>query len=251
MEKITKHREASIGVVQVVIIILLVASSFLLGSLWTKVQILERGGAVTASNPTTATPPAAAQPSPQEAKDVPKVTEDDHIRGDKNAQIALIEYSDTECPFCKRFHPTAQQVIDNYKGKVMWVYRHYPLSFHANAQKEAEASECANELGGSDVFWKYLDTVYDRTTSNGTGFALDKLAPLAKELGLNETKFKECLDSGKYADHVKEDMNGGSKAGVTGTPGNILLSVKTGKTSLIPGAVPYETVKAVIDEMLK
>lgn len=251
VEKAIKHREVSGGVVQAIIIVLLVVCSFLLGSLWTKVQILERGGAVTASNPPAATPPAAAQPSPQEAKDVPKVTKDDHVRGDRNAQIALIEYSDTECPFCKRFHPTAQQVIDNYKGKVMWVYRHYPLSFHANAQKEAEASECANEFGGPDVFWKYLDTVYERTTSNGTGFALDKLVPLAVELGLSQTKFRECLDSGKYTDRVKEDMNGGSKAGVTGTPGNILLDTKTGKTVLISGAVPFETLKSAIDEMLK
>jgi len=250
VEKGTKHRETTGGLVQAVIVILLVVCSFLLGSLWTKVQILERGGVVTASNPPVATPPAA-QPPTQEAKDVPKVTKDDHIRGDRNSGIALIEYSDMECPFCKRFHPTAQQIIDTYKGKVMWVYRHYPLSFHANAQKEAEASECANELGGNDAFWKYLDAVYERTTSNGTGFALDKLVPLAKELGLNETKFKECLDSGKYADHVKEDMNGGSKAGVTGTPGNILLTIKTGKSNLIAGAVPFETIKAAIDEMLK
>ncbi len=250
MEKGTKHRETTGGLVQAVIVILLVVCSFLLGSLWTKVQILERGGVVTASNPPVATPPAA-QPPTQEAKDVPKVSKDDHVRGDRNAKIALIEYSDMECPFCKRFHPTAQQVLDAYKGKVMWVYRHYPLAFHANAQKEAEAVECANELGGSDAFWKYLDTVYERTTSNGTGFALDKLVPLAVELGLNEAKFKECLDSGKYATHVKADMDGGTKAGVTGTPGNILLDTKTGKTRLIPGAVPFETMKSAIDEMLK
>lgn len=267
MEKITKHHETSGeqptiviqqpgGVIQAVVVVLLVVCSFLLGSLWTKVQILERGGIIAAANPSVInSPPAAAapaaQPPVQEAKDVPKVTKDDHVRGDRNARIALIEYSDMECPFCKRFHPTAQQVLDAYKGKVMWVYRHYPLAFHANAQKEAEASECANELGGSDAFWKYLDTVYERTTSNGTGFALDKLVPLAVELGLNEAKFKECLDSGKYADYVKEDMNGGSKAGVTGTPGNILLDTKSGKTSLIPGAVPFESMKSAIDEMLK
>lgn len=266
MEKVTKHHETSGeqptivvqqigGTVQAVVIILLAVCSFLLGSLWTKVQILERGGLIAASNPSVANQPAAtapiAPPPAQEAKDVPKVSQEDHVRGDRNAQVALIEYSDMECPFCKRFHPTAQQVIDTYKGKVMWVYRHYPLSFHANAQKEAEAVECANELGGSDAFWKYLDTVYERTTSNGTGFALDKLVPLAKELGLDETKFTLCLDSGKYAAHVKDDMDGGSKSGVTGTPGNILLNIKTGKSNLIAGAVPFETMKAAIDEILK
>ncbi|MEK7141627.1 MAG: DsbA family protein [Patescibacteria group bacterium] len=268
MEKVAKRHEVSSeqptivvqqigGVIQAVVIILLIVCAFLLGSLWTKVQILERGGVSTASVPVIGQPSSggsAAQavlPPTQDAKDVPKITKDDHVRGDRISRIALIEYSDIECPFCKRFHPTAQQVIDAYKGKVMWVYRHYPLAFHANAQKEAEAVECANELGGNDAFWKYLDALYDRTTSNGTGFALDKLMPLAVEIGLNEAKFTACLDSGRYASHVKDDMNGGSKAGVTGTPGNILLDTKTGKTNLIPGAVPFETMKAAIDEMLK
>lgn len=238
----------------VVVVIILLVQSFFLGSLWTKVEILQKGGITTAKAPApSAGGQAAAVPQapPQTASDVPKVSKDDHIRGDKNARLALIEYSDIECPFCKRFHPTAQQVVDTYKGKVMWVYRHYPLSFHANAQKEAEAVECANEQGGNDAFWKYLDSIYERTTSNGTGFALDKLVPLAKELGLDETKFKLCLDGGKFADHVKQDMDGGTKAGVTGTPGNIILDTKTGATRLIPGAVPFEQVKAVIDEMLK
>lgn len=244
------------GVVQAAVIILLVVCSFLLGSLWTKVQILERGGLIAATNPQVTNQPSvvatpAVRPPAQEAKDVPKVTKDDHVRGDRNARIALIEYSDLECPFCKSFHPTVKQVLDAYKGQVMWVFRHYPLSFHANAEKEAEASECVGELGGADVFWKFVDTVYERTTSNGTGFALDKLAPLAVELGLDQGKFTSCLDSGKYQKLVKDVMNGGSLAGVSGTPGNILLDTKTGKTRLIPGALPFENFKAAIDEMLK
>lgn len=268
VEKVARHHEPLVekptiviqqvgGVIQAIVIILLVVCSFLLGSLWTKVQILERGGGgVAARNPQggsqpPAAPPQAGQPPVQEAKDVPKVTKDDHIRGNQGARIALIEYSDLECPFCKSVHPTIKQTLEEYKDQVMWVYRHYPLSFHANAQKEAEASECANELGGSDAFWKYVDAIYERTTSNGTGFALDKLAPLAGEIGLNEAKFKECLDSGRYEKHVKDDMDGGSKAGVTGTPGNILLDTKTGKTRLIPGAVPLVNFKSAIDELLK
>lgn len=246
-DPIVEKREKS-NIVQVTIIILLVVCAFLLGSLWTKVQILERVGGNPPSAPAA---PSAQPPAPQEAKDVPKITKDDHVRGDRNATIALIEYSDIECPFCKRFHPTARQVMDAYNGRVMWVYRHFPLSFHANAQKEAEASECANALGGNDAFWKYLDAIYERTASNGTGFALDKLVPLAVEQGLSEAAFKECLDSGRFEKYVAEDMVGGSKAGVTGTPGNILLNTKTGKMSLIPGAVPFETIKSAIDEMMK
>lgn len=197
--------------------------------------------------------PAAPQrpPQPETAQDVPPVDpQKDHIRGNQNAQVAVIEYSDFECPFCKRVHPTYQQIMKEYGDKVMWVYRHYPLSFHANAQKEAEASECVAELGGNDAFWKFTDAIYERTTSQGTGFALDKLAPLAKEVGVNEAKFQSCLDSGKYAQKVKDDMDGGNKAGVNGTPGNIIVNLKTQKNSLVSGAQPFENFKSAIDSLL-
>lgn len=234
------------------VIVILVVQAFFLGSLWTKVEVLKGGGVATQQPPVgQVAGTAEAPPVPQTADDVPKISDRDHIRGDKNARLALIEYSDIECPFCKQFHPTAQRVVDEYKGQVQWIFRHYPLSFHANAQKEAEAVECANEQGGNDAFWKMTDTIYEQTTSNGTGFALDKLGPLAGELGLDQAKFQECLDSGRYAQLVKDDMDGGTKAGVNGTPGNILLDTKTGATQLIPGAVPFEQIKTTIEGMLK
>ncbi len=181
---------------------------------------------------------------------VPPLSDKDHVRGDKNAKVTLIEYSDFECPFCKKVYPTMNQILDQYKGKIKIVYRHFPLSFHANAQKEAEASECANELGGNDAFWKYHDKIFERTTSNGTGFALDKLVPLAKEIGLDENKFKTCLDSGKYAQYVKDNEAGGQSAGITGTPGNIIMNAK-GDTKLLSGALPFELFKQALDQSLK
>lgn len=190
-----------------------------------------------------------APPQSQTADNVPKITDKDHIRGNREAKVALIEYSDLECPFCKRFHPTAQQVLEEYGDEVSWVYRHFPLSFHANAQKETEAAECANEQGGGEKFWAYVDAISERTTSNGTGFALDKLTPLAEELELDGEKFRECLDSDKYAQHVKDEMAGGQAAGVNGTPGNIILNRESGETRLIPGAVPFETIRAAIEEV--
>ncbi len=250
MEKSQKSSmSVTMGPVQLLMIAAIVVGAYYVGTLKAKVDYLQNGGA-----PTTGTAPAAAAPAaaapPQTADNVPKITKDDWVKGDRNAPVALIEYSDHECPFCKQFHPTAQKVVDEYKGKVQWVYRTYPLSFHANAQKEAEASLCAGDQGGNEAFWKFTDAVYSRTTSNGTGFALDALVPLAKEIGLNESTFKTCLDSGKMAAKVTEQMDGGTKAGVSGTPGNIVMNVKTGETRLIPGAVPYEQIKPVIDEML-
>lgn len=203
-----------------------------------------------ANNQAAAPTPARAAPVAQAPTgEFPKITNADHIRGDKNAPLAWVEYSDFECPYCKRFHPTMLRMIDEFKGKIKWIYRHYPLSFHANAQKEAEAAECANELGGNDMFWSYTDKIFERTTTNGTGFALSALTPLAKELGLNEAKFQQCLDSGKYAKHVTDEMNAGSAAGVEGTPASFLVG-KNGQAQFISGALPYEQIKAVIEAEL-
>lgn len=89
----------------------------------------------------------------------PISTSDDNIRGAANAKIALIEYSDYECPFCHSVHPTYQQLMKDYDGQIMWVYRHYPLSFHQGAMPLALGAECAGELGGQDAFWEFSDMV--------------------------------------------------------------------------------------------
>jgi protein-disulfide isomerase len=232
--------------IQILLIALLVASAFAIGSLWTKVSMLEKGGAIGGSGKNNQ---AAVNPSPTEVK-VDPVGEGDHVRGDRNARIALIEYSDLECPFCKQFHKTAQRVVDEYDGKVMWVYRHFPLdNLHSKADKEAEAAECAGEIGGENGFGKMVDKIFEVTPSNN-GLNLDDLPKLAEEVGIDQAKFQECLAGGKFAGHVEDDYQSGLRAGVNGTPGNILLDVKTGKTRVIPGAVPLEQVKTAIDAML-
>jgi protein-disulfide isomerase len=89
------------------------------------------------------------------------VSADDHILGDINSEIIIVEYSDLDCPFCKVFHSTMHQVIEKSQGKVAWVYRHYPIpQLHPNAPKKAEEAECAWEMGGNDGFWKYADKVF-------------------------------------------------------------------------------------------
>lgn len=242
-----------------IVVTLLIIASFFLGSLWTKVQYLEKNAVQAAALPTrqvnTDQPPVnepvdAAQLPSQKATKKPEITKTDYVRGDKNAKVTLVEYSDLECPFCKRFHTTMQQVIKEYGDTVKWIYRHYPLSFHANAQKEAEATECAGKLGGNETFWKYTDAILERTTSNGTGFALDQLVPLAKELGLNDSTFKTCLDSGEFAQKIKDQTQNGTEEGVSGTPGTIIIDAK-GNTQLIPGAVPFEQIKLMIDTALQ
>ncbi len=180
------------------------------------------------------------------------VDKNDHILGNPNADVLLVEYSDPECPFCKKFHPTMNRIIDEYgkDGKVAWVYRHFPIdSLHSKAREETEATECANELGGNTAFWKYINKIFEITPSNN-GLDLALLPKIAKEQGLDETAFKECLASKKYSKHVEEDYQGGLEAGTKGTPYTLLITKKDGKIYPISGAQPYSTVKTIVDSAL-
>jgi protein-disulfide isomerase len=179
------------------------------------------------------------------------VTSSDHILGNPNADILIVEYSDTECPYCKQFNTTLHRIIDEYgaDGKVAWVYRHFPIdSLHPKARKEAEATECVNELGGASKFWQYLDLIYQTTNSNNS---LDpaQLPKLAQQVGVDVTAFNTCLSSGKYADKVEADYQDAIKAGGQGTPTSILIT-KDGTKTPFQGAQPYENLKAVIDALL-
>ncbi|MDO8482210.1 MAG: DsbA family protein [bacterium] len=152
----------------------------------------------------------------------------DHILGNPNAPIIMVEYSDLECPFCKSFHKTMQSLMDVYgkDGKIAWVYRHFPLDIHPKAPKEAEATECAAEQGGNKAFWDYVNKIFEITpTNNGLDHA--QLPLIAGQIGLDVTAFQTCLDSGKYAEKVKADYADGLKAGVNGTPNTVLVLAET------------------------
>ncbi len=196
----------------------------------------------------TSTTPAAQVPNPTPtapSKVNIALKADDYVRGPRDAAVVLVEYSDLECPFCKRFHPAMQQLMQEEAGKVAWVYRHFPLSFHQNAEKEAEAAECVGKLGGNDKFWAFVDKIYERTTSNGTGFALSALGPLAKEVGVSQSKFQSCLDSGEFTAKVQASEQEGTGYGVQGTPTTFVNGTP------VEGAVPYTDLKAAVDAALK
>jgi protein-disulfide isomerase len=187
------------------------------------------------------------QPTPS-GKVVP-VSEEDHIRGSRTAEIVIVEYSDTECPFCKVFHNTMRQVTTDYQGRVAWVYRHLPIpQLHIKAQKEAEATECVAELGGNQAFWTYLDKIFDTTGSNDS---LDpaQLPILAKAVGVDETAFNNCLTSGKYTQAVKDSAKEGFEAGARGTPFSLIL-IDSEVAGTINGAEPLSSVKAKLDTLL-
>ncbi|MEK7590463.1 MAG: DsbA family protein [Patescibacteria group bacterium] len=178
------------------------------------------------------------------------VTANDHIFGNPNAPIKIVEFSDTECPFCASFHPTMKRIVKDYNGQVAWVYRHFPLdSIHPKARKEAEATECAAGLGGNDAFWEYLNRIFEITPSNN-GLDPTELFNVAEYIGLNHVAFEECLNSGKYTADVEKDYRDALASGAQGTPYSIIIAPK-GQKSLINGAQSYSSIKQMVDDILK
>lgn len=167
--------------------------------------------------------------------------DDDTVRGSKDAPVTIIEFSDFECPFCTRFYEQTLPLIEeNYikTGKVKFIYRDFPLSFHKNAQKAAEAAECADEQG---KFWEMHDKIFE----NQNALDVTSLKQYAKDLGLDTTKFDSCLDSGKYADEVQRDFTDGQSYGVSGTPTFFINGIE------VVGAQPYNTFEQIIEQELK
>jgi protein-disulfide isomerase len=234
-----------------------VGLAFFSGTLWAKVQMYEKGlidptkvANLQKDTTTKAESDTPTEPTEPTKVEVTPVTDKDHMQGDSSAQIVLIEYSDTECPYCKQFHTTAQKLVEEYPNQVMWVYRHFPLEgLHKQARTEAIATECAAELGGESGFWALINKIYETTTSND-GLDLETIPEMASEVGLDKAAFQECWNSEKTAEKVEEDLASGIKAGIRGTPGSILLDTRTGETKSLPGALPLEQMKQLIDEML-
>lgn len=172
--------------------------------------------------------------------DMEALLDDDTVKGDEDAPVTIVEWSDYECPFCGRFYSETEKLIDEEyvkTGKVRFVYRDFPLGFHANAQKAAEAAECAGE---QDKYWEMHDKIFEAGVQGGVaGFK-----QYAKSLGLNTAKFDTCLDSGAMTAETQKDMADGAAVGIQGTPGFLI----NGK--LVSGAQPFSVFKQVIDAEL-
>ncbi|MBC7836644.1 thioredoxin domain-containing protein [Acetobacteraceae bacterium] len=177
----------------------------------------------------------------------------DHILGNPNAQVKIVEYYDLECPHCKTFHMTMHQIMSFYglNGNVAWVPRAFPLaSNHSKAPQEAQAAECAAEQGGDAAYFKFVDKVFEVTPSNN-GLDLAQLPVIAGQVGLNVEQFNSCLSSNKYAKKITDSYSEAIAAGGQGTP-YILLMVNN---ELVPGGnlsgnQPYDSMRAAIDAML-
>ena len=196
---------------------------------------------------------APSQAPSQPLQPVKISLDDDPIRGDPNAPITIVEFSDFQCPFCARFHTqTLPAILEEYidAGKVNLVYRDFPLeSIHPNALPAAVAAECANEQG---KYWEYHDMLFE--TQNGwsrlsSEAVISTFSEYAGEVGLEQEQFDSCLESGKYLEEVKNDLSDGRAYDITGTPGFFIGNDEIGFVKL-SGAQPFDSFKQVIDAQL-
>jgi protein-disulfide isomerase len=198
-----------------------------------------------------AQPVQIEQPTAQ-LETMPAVTAEDHIQGDINAPVVIVEYSDTECPFCQRHHQSMSQLMETYgkEGKVAWVYRHFPIDgLHPKSRKEAEATECAAEQGGNAKFWAYMNRLMEITPTNN-GLEASQLPEIAKFVGLDVNAFNTCLSSGKYAKKIAAQIKEAEATGGDGTPWNIIVT-KSGKKFPLSGYRPVENLQAIVDAVSK
>lgn len=217
-------------------------------------SIIYIGGSSGLTNTQPATNTADKQPSDDllgPTGDVRPVDATDNIRGNPNAPIMIVEYSDYDCPFCKRFHEdTMMPIIEKYgaSGQVAWVYRHFPIEqLHPNAPQIAAAAECVAELGGNEAFWTFSDLIFgDRSTNQPTNVAA--LPEYAVTAGIDAAAYEECVESGRTRDNVTADFQDAVNAGAQGTPYSLVLV--GGQRAEINGAQSFQVVDSMIQTIL-
>lgn len=164
--------------------------------------------------------------------------DDDPFVGPKDAPVTVVEFSDYQCPFCGRARSAVKQMTETYKDKVKYVFRDFPLSFHQDAFAAHVAANCAGEQG---KYWEYNGKLFEQQKA----LKVESLKSYAQELELNTKTFNDCLDSNKYADEVKKDLEDGVKAGVNGTPAFFINGIP------LSGARPFSQFQEIIDDELK
>ena len=187
---------------------------------------------------------AEAQGPPQPTGPVDVSIDDDAVKGDEDAPVTMIEFTDYECPYCESYFTEAyDKIIKNYvdTGKVKYVVRDFPLPFHEKAIPAANAAECAKEEGGDEMYFKYHDLLF----KNQTSLSIENYKKWAGELGIDQAKFDACVDENRFKDEIEADMTEGQSYGVQGTPAFFINGI------LVSGAMPYASFEQAIEAALE
>ncbi len=178
--------------------------------------------------------------APQTGQSVERIAEA-RIYGDINAPVTIVEFSDVECPFCGRLHPTLKRLVDESAGEINWEYRHLPLPSHRNAVAGAVASECVATLAGDKSFWDYLDILFANQGGHSQAFYTDA----AVSLGIEAEDFNVCMSSEAPLALVQQDAETAQALGGQGTPFSVIVFAD-GSTRPVSGALPYEQWKSLL-----
>jgi protein-disulfide isomerase len=193
--------------------------------------------------------PAVQEPPAVVPENIVTVRDTDFVLGDASkAEVVIFEYSDSDCPFCSRFHETIKTLASTYGDRIAFVYRFYPLDqLHPNARTEALALACVGSISGNQSFWNYLDKVMSVTLTPSSNLTV--LTTFAREESIDTDDFESCVRSGRFDDRVQADIDEGASIGVRGTPYSIAVSQKSGQQLVIPGALGVEDVSRIIDTL--
>jgi len=230
------------SLVQPILTVLLVGAAFAIGSMWTELRVLKNGKPAAKQE-------AVAPENEEEAVEITdeiwqEMTSGGVMKGEGGAAVTIVEFTDYQCPFCKRYvDQTYGQLESEYvdAGKVKYVLRDLPLAFHANSQVSAEAARCAGDQG---QYWEMHDKLFETQTSWSEATDTSMFKTYAGQLGLDQVEFDTCMDEGKFAQVVKDDLALAQKVGANGTP-TFFINKK-----VLVGAQPFEAFKAVLDQEL-
>ena len=229
----------------------LVIFAFAAGSLWTKTKNLENTGEAGGEGKV-----GIEEEKPQQKQQAPEVPQlldsgdqqeivknNEAVKGAEDAKVTIVEFSEYQCPFCKKYvDETYVKIMTEYGDRIRYIFRDYPLPFHQHGQATAQAARCAGEQGG---YWKYHDKLFaekDRWATQEDSTEI--LISFSRELGLDNISFRDCLTSGKYAQAIKDDFALGQKVGVSGTPTFFINGRK------LVGAQPFEKFDDLIQKEL-
>lgn len=183
---------------------------------------------------------------------VPLLSESDRLSGPKTAPVALFEYSDLECPYCKQYESTIKKLQEMYGDQIVRVFRHFPIvNIHPNAMMEAQVAECVAEAGGHPAFYQFIDSIFAQTTSTGSSISKEKALEIAHQVLPTAEGIEFCLQSQVTLAKINNDIERGKTAGVQGTPTIFVVNQASGATQMIVGSQIQSVFQQAIDLALK